>query len=93
MTADYARTVKLAGKKPCADSYQRPIQWILTSNRGGHTVQDIVIISAFEAQELMPNIEQSASVYLHLYAPRPNLAFPMLDELKLYTVPLLREHW
>jgi hypothetical protein len=93
VTADYTRTVKLVGEKPCADSYQRPIQWILTCTRGGCIVQDIVIISPYEAQELMPNIKQSTSVSLHLYAPRPNLAFPVLDELKLYTVPSLGSDW
>jgi hypothetical protein len=33
-TVDYMRTVKL-GTSRCADSYQRPIQWILTSTDGG----------------------------------------------------------
>ena len=32
-------------------------------------------------------------VFLHLYAPLPNLAFPALDELRLYTVPPLRANW
>ena len=93
VTTDWTRTVKLVGQKPCADSYQRPIQWILTSTRGSCIVQDIVIISPYEAQELMPNIKQSAAVFLHLYAPQPNLAFPTLDELKLYTVPPLGADW
>lgn len=92
-TADYTRTVKLAGKNPCADSYQRPIQWVLTSTEGGQAVEYLVIISPYEAQELMPDIEKSKFVFLHLYAPQPNLAFPALDELKLYTVPPLGLDW
>jgi hypothetical protein len=92
-TADYTRTVKLAGRNPCADSYQRPIQWILTSTRGGQVVEDLVVISPYEAQELMPVIKKSKSVFLHLYAPQPNLAFPSLDGLKLYTVPPLGADW
>jgi hypothetical protein len=93
VTADYTRTVVLAGKEPCADSYQRPIQWVLTSTRGGRIVQDIVIISPYEAQELMPIIKQSTSVFLHLYAPQPNISSSTLDELDLYTVPTLRADW
>jgi len=92
-TADYKRTVRLAGRYPCADSYQRPIQWILTSTRGGQAVEDLVIISPYEAQELILDIEKSKSVSLHLYAPQPNLDFPALDELKLYTVPPLGADW
>ena len=93
MTADYSRTVKLAGKNPCADSYQRPIQWILTSIGESQTVLHLIIISPYEAQELMPDIEKSKFVFLHLYAPRPSLAFPPLDALKLYTIPPLRPGW
>jgi hypothetical protein len=93
VTADYRRTVELVGRSPRADSYQRSIQWLLTSTGGGCTVQDIVIISPYEAQELMVDIKQSAFVFLHLYAARPNLAFPTLDELRLYTVPPLKADW
>jgi hypothetical protein len=88
-TAEYARTVKLTGSKPCADSYQRPIQWILSSNRR----QLLVIISPYEAHELMPCLRKSTSTFLHLYAPRPSLSFPSLDELTLYTVPRLEDDW
>ena len=83
----------MSGEKPCADAYQRPVQWILTRMAGDHTVTHMVIISPFEAQELMPVIEKSTVVFLHLYAPRPSLAFQPLDDLKLYTVLPLPGHW
>jgi len=53
----------------------------------------MVIISPFEANNLMPQIETSTAVHLHLYAPRSNLAFQPLDHLKLYTVPALPADW
>ena len=53
----------------------------------------MVIISPFEAQGLMNEIKKSSAVILHLYAPRSNLAFQPLDELKLYTVPALPSNW
>lgn len=92
-TLDYRDTVTLSGDASLPDSYQRPVQWILSTTGNGNTVQRMVIISPHEAQELMPSIETSNHVTLHLYAPRPNLAFPPLDSLKLYTSPLLGKDW
>ena len=45
----------------------------------------IVIISQFEAQELLPLVKESQRVMLHIYAPRPNLEFYPLDGLDLFT--------
>ncbi|KAF2477189.1 uncharacterized protein BDR25DRAFT_371170 [Lindgomyces ingoldianus] len=88
-TADFARTVKLRGRSVYADSYQRPVQWIVTSTVN----KSLVIISPYEAQELMSQFKESRSVCLHLYAPQQNLAFPALDSLLLYTVPPLNPNW
>jgi hypothetical protein len=92
-TADYMRTVKLARGNQLADSYQRPIQWILTSANGGRAVQRLVIISPYEAQELLPAIKRSRNVFMHLYASRSNLSFPALDALELHTIPALDANW
>lgn len=86
VTADFAQTIKetvIAGS--VLDSYQRPVQWVLTSqpNNWNH----IVIIGPHEAQELLPAIQSSGSMTLHIYAPRPNLSLRPLDGLDLYTVP------
>ncbi|KAK5994206.1 hypothetical protein PT974_07649 [Cladobotryum mycophilum] len=92
-TIDYMRTVKLSGNNPQSDSYQRPVQWILSSTKEEQLAHRLIIISPFEAQELMLKIEKSSFVSLHLYAPRPNLAFPTLDTLDLYTVPAHQQTW
>ncbi|KAH6985583.1 hypothetical protein EDB80DRAFT_550749, partial [Ilyonectria destructans] len=69
------------------------ILWILTSSGGSQGVERLVIISPYEAQELMPQMKTSKHVFLHVYAPRPNLALLPLDELKLYTFPHLGADW
>ncbi|OIW23551.1 hypothetical protein CONLIGDRAFT_693443 [Coniochaeta ligniaria NRRL 30616] len=92
VTRDFARTVKLTGKNVQSDAYQRPVQWIITT-RAAQDQTRMIIISPFEAQELMPEIKASSAVFLHLYAPRSNLAFRPLDDLKLYTVPSLPLDW
>ncbi len=95
VTADFAETVVLPRGAANADAYQRSVQWVLTRHvaSGGHAAIDtMVIISPYEAQELIPAIKEapaSAGVHLHLYAPRPSLAFAPLDHLQLYTVPPL----
>ncbi|KAM0433504.1 hypothetical protein ACHAPT_004384 [Fusarium lateritium] len=92
VTQDFATTIKARfGKKNYSDSFQRPVQWILTSNS---TVDDmhLIVISPFEAQELLSVIEASRHVTLRLYAPRTNLGFQPLDHLKLYTVSKKVQH-
>ncbi len=70
-----------------SDAYQRPVQWILSSIDAGssNTVKYMVIISPFEAQELLPLINKCRKVTLHIYAPRPSLGFRPLDALDLFT--------
>ena len=91
VTADFARTVQVFGTSYISDAYQRPVQWILTSTSGwtssNNTVKHMMIISPYEAQEVLPDVRKSKTATLHLYAPRPNLGFRTLDGLDLYTVP------
>ncbi|KAK6584182.1 hypothetical protein PZA11_003912 [Diplocarpon coronariae] len=89
VTADFASTVVVSGKSYVSDWYQRPVQWILTSTRKREeNVKFMMIISPFEAHELLPQIANSKRVTLHLYSPRPNMGFRALDGLDLYTVPV-----
>lgn len=87
-TEDFSRTVKLVkDMRNRSDYYQRPVQWILTSTAGGDTVKYMVIISPYEADELLSQIKVHNKVTLHVYSPRPNLGFQPLDHLTLYTIP------
>jgi hypothetical protein len=93
VTADFASTIQISGESFISDAYQRPVQWVLTSTGDGYQgcqniVRFMMIISPFKADQLLPLIMKSKSVTLHLYSPRPNMAFRALDGLDLYTVPV-----
>ncbi|WQF85210.1 hypothetical protein CDEST_10224 [Colletotrichum destructivum] len=87
VTADFTRTIIPVGKGHTSDLFQRPVQWILTTASSAGVVDQAVIISPYEAQELLPEIRVSRHVSLHLYAPRPNIGYRPLDTLRLYTMP------
>ncbi|KAK7937469.1 uncharacterized protein PG986_014337 [Apiospora aurea] len=53
----------------------------------------LIVLSPFEANLLLPIIKDSPHVRLHVYAPRTNLSFPCLQDLKLYTTPALPTSW
>lgn len=92
VTADFANTIQrnVTGRFP-SDAYQRPVQWILSSQpRDWKTV---VIISPYEAHELLPKIRASKRVTLHLYCARPNQETRPLDCLDLYPVPSSPDEW
>lgn len=88
VTTDFAKTVKVDKTVDFhSDPYQRPVQWILSSQP--RDWQRVVIISPHEAQELLPEIQKSGKTTLHIYAPRPSQEFSPLDNLDLYTVSAL----
>jgi hypothetical protein len=92
VTADFMRTVKIPPGSSRAnfvsDPYQRPVQFILTTASlvRANTTQRAIIISPFEANELLPTIQRTRKVTLHLFAPRSNGGFASLDQLMLYNV-------
>jgi len=86
VTMDFARTVKSSGPSSNADSYQRPVQRILTAVCDG-AVTSMLVVSPFEADKLYPRIQASKKVALHLYNPRCNSGFRSLDRLDFFTIP------
>ncbi|KAF2836054.1 hypothetical protein M501DRAFT_1026273 [Patellaria atrata CBS 101060] len=65
VTRDFLRTViARAGEK--ADNYLRPVHWVLTSRKRSQ----VIIISPWEANELMGDIRASEYISLHVYAPQ-----------------------
>lgn len=94
VTHDFATTIKaLKVSSFISDAYQQPVQWILTScctqtpSSSRCVAENMVIISLYEANHLLPRISRSEVVTLHIYAPRQNLAYSSLDKLTLYNVP------
>ncbi|KAK2770590.1 hypothetical protein CKAH01_14643 [Colletotrichum kahawae] len=96
VTEDFTQTIipKLPScQEYVSDFFQRSVQWILTRALEGGVIDVAMIISPYEAQELLPELKRSKFVSLHLYAPRPNLGFTPLDTLDLYTVPRRELTW
>ncbi|PHH90086.1 hypothetical protein CDD83_4568 [Cordyceps sp. RAO-2017] len=84
-TGDFARTVERS--QGYSDAFQRSVQWILTNKtRDGERFR-LLIISPYEAQELLPSISASEKVLLRIYSPRLSLEFRSLDHLALYSIP------
>ncbi|KAI1323920.1 hypothetical protein F5Y16DRAFT_328019 [Xylariaceae sp. FL0255] len=89
-TTDFATTINLSGigQSGGSDSYHRSVQFILTGSKDCDAeIEHMMVISQYEANELFEDIRKSDFVALHLYAPRPNMAYRPLDSLDLYTVP------
>ncbi|PNP47794.1 hypothetical protein THARTR1_10479 [Trichoderma harzianum] len=93
VTQDFMSTVVLTREVDNDDFYQRSVQWILSQAHQDGTVQRLVIISPYEAQELKQEISRGAHVHLHLYTPLPSLAYTSLESLKLYSIPALPKNW
>ena len=89
VTADFARTVMLTADSQ-SDAFHRHVQWILTLR---NTPSVLVVLSPWEANKLRDDIARSNHVHLHVYAPRPNLSFPTLQDLKLCVLPPLPDSW
>ncbi|EEP78506.1 predicted protein [Uncinocarpus reesii 1704] len=62
VTHDFANTVKNAGR----DEFVKPVNWLLSSVHNN----DLIIISQYEADRLLPIIELSRNTTLSAYAPR-----------------------
>lgn len=89
VTMDFMRTVKIPSGSTEAsfisDSYQRPVQFILSA-LGGSVVRNLIIISPYEANQVLPVLSLTRKVTLHLFSPRFNASFASLDKLELYNV-------
>ncbi|KAI0275452.1 hypothetical protein BC834DRAFT_852936 [Gloeopeniophorella convolvens] len=85
-TADFAATT--AGSNGmCLTDYLRPVNWILSSGSEKQSTTGIVVISPYEANELLPEIRRSNKVRLHLYAPRVTASMRSLSDLTFYCIP------
>ena len=91
-TTDFCTTIIEGGSfQGRVDEYLRPVQWILSGEKDEHDV--LVILSPFEADQLMPHIRLSEHVHLHLYTPCTTERMKSHDDLKWYTIPALPDNW
>jgi len=86
-TADFSKTVERVGASFELDNFLRPVQWIVSNcAKGSDTVERIMIISPYEANQLCGRMESSVTT-LHLYKPRVNSGYASLDALVFHTIP------
>ena len=75
------------------DDYLRPVNWILTSKRASR-VTELLIISQYEANELMSDIKHpSSEVLLHVYEPRVTRAMSSVDSSAVLPLSLATQNW
>ncbi|KAI0188207.1 hypothetical protein EV127DRAFT_513230 [Xylaria flabelliformis] len=91
VTNDFARTVNGSEIGYVSDSYQRPVQWILSSRAKdiSSAIDILMIISPYEAEILMPMLQSANSdkATLHLYKPRCLTGHVSFDQLDFFTIP------
>jgi len=87
-TRDFAITVTTKDSR-ITDSdltdYLRPVNWVLSSGSGSNST--IIVISPYEANELLPIIRKSDKVRLHIYAARVTASMRSFSALTFYTIP------
>jgi hypothetical protein len=76
--SNYANLLRLT-------DYLRPVNWILSSESGRGCV--IIVISPYEANELLPIIRKGNKVRLHVYAPRVSASMRSFSDLAFYPIP------
>jgi hypothetical protein len=86
VTVDFATTIQHGSSAFSSDTFQRPVQWLLTKSSGDtREVEVLMVISPFEANALLPDIS-NASIAMHLYKPRCNSGYDPLDKIDLFTL-------
>lgn len=90
VTADFARTVRVSEDQHL-DSFLRPVHWVL-SGKNRNTV-DCVVLSPYEAHELLPYIRQYNVVTLHVYSPRVSMSMRTLEDLSFCAIPAVPKRW
>ncbi|KAH9062248.1 hypothetical protein EDB87DRAFT_329798 [Lactarius vividus] len=83
-TTDFAITTTNSSIRHLTD-YLRPVNWILSSGSGKDSIA--IVISPYEANELLPIIRKSGKVRLHIYSPRVTSYMRSFSDLTFYSIP------
>ncbi len=81
-TKDFAITTRKSTVMRMND-YLRPVNWVLSFASGS----SVIVISPYEANELLPIIRKSEKVQLHVYAPRVTALMRSFSNLTFYSIP------
>ena len=90
MTKDFAITATDSSVTDLTD-YLRPVNWIVSSGSGQQSIA--IVISPYEANELLPIIRKSGKVRLHTYAPRVTASMRSFSDLTFNTVSETPTKW
>lgn len=69
------------------DSFMRPVHWVVSSR--SVTGLQLVVMSPYEVNELMPLMREHKKVTLHVYSPRLSLSSRTLEDLSFCALPPL----
>jgi len=83
-TTDFTTTVRNSDGA-CLTQYLRPVNWVLSSGSGKDSI--VIVISPFEANELLPKIREKRRVRLHVYAPRVTSSVRSFSDLTFHSIP------
>jgi hypothetical protein len=67
------------------------VHWIVSCKRGSDV--EFVMVSPYEAQELLPSIRQHKQVTLHVYSPCLSPSVPTLEGLQFCAIPAVLQSW
>lgn len=89
VSKDFASVVKLnqGARHEKTDFYQRDVHHILTTADDSGIINNMILISPYEAERLHDKIAQSDKVAMHIYAARRNSTYAPTDDLSLHVVP------
>lgn len=90
VTTDFACTVQIPTGQDL-DMFLRPVQWVASSRCTG--VPYCVILSPFEANELLPDVRKHKAVTLHVYSPRIGVTMTSLEDLTQFASPAVPKSW
>jgi hypothetical protein len=81
-TEDFSRTIALSSGD-CMDDFLRPVQWVLTATK---SPGKLLLLSPFEANELLPRVRASENASLHMYSPRTSRNVRSIEDLNFFMV-------
>jgi hypothetical protein len=84
-TVDFATTTRSCRSPEPLTDYLRPVNWVLTSGSGEDSV--VIVISPYEANELLPDIRRNGNVRLQIYAPKVTASMRSFSDLTFHTIP------
>ena len=81
-TEDFSCTIALSSGD-CMDDFLRAVQWVLTATK---SPDKLLLLSPFEANELLPRVRASENASLHMYSPRTSRNVRSIEDLNFFTV-------